>query len=144
MLRSARVQILLYAVICGILCGFSAYWLRGELVKEGLYTLEPKQLPALNQELARTVAASLREEAFAQSVCTPHFKPDDLKVQSTADGKWIEVKLTFHCWGRARFSLLKFSRIFEPDDEAAKQRNADLIASFEKSLKQVESRAFGG
>lgn len=136
-----RRQILVLALICGSLAAFSAYWMNGELVKQGIFTTEPRHIPCLNDEIARRIATELQSQEFRDSLCVDGFSPEDLQVHANADGKWVETKLTLHCWGRASYSLLKFDRVFDASDAKARARNQRQLDRFEEKIKEISVRA---
>jgi len=139
-----RLQIFALALLCGSLAAFSAYWMRGELVKQGLFVTEPRHIACANESVAQQIAAELRSDPFRQSLCTEEFKPEDLEINAVADGKWVEAKLTLHCWGRASYSLAKFTREFDPSDPAAQKRNQRQLAAYDSKMKEIADKALIG
>ena len=139
-----RLQIFAFALICGSLAAFSAYWIRGELVKHGIYTTQPQHIACLNDSIAQQVATELKSDAFRTSLCPDGFNPEHLQIDALADGKWVEAKLTLQCWGRASYSLAKFSREFDPTDPAARKRNQQQLNAYEVKLKEIADKALIG
>lgn len=118
--------------------------MNGELVKQGIFTTEPKHIPCLDEAVAKKIATDLQSQEFRELLCTEGFSPDDLQVHADADGKWVETKLTLHCWGRASYSLLKFDRVFDASDARAQMRNQKQLDRFEEKVKEISAKAIVG
>jgi len=144
MLRNQRFQIFAIALLCGALAAFSAYWMRGELVKHGLFTTKSKHIPCASEDFAMKIAYELESEYFRKSLLVPGFETSDLTIQAVPDGKWVETKLTLQCFGRASYSLRKFAREFDASDEEARAKNQKLLDVYEKRMKEIENKALLG
>lgn len=118
--------------------------MRGELVKHGLFTTESKHIPCASEEFASKIAAELESDAFKKDFLVSGFDVGDITIQAMPDGKWVEVKLTLQCWGRASYSLSRFNREFDATDPDARARNKQLLDAYDKRMKEIENKALLG
>lgn len=142
--RSQRFQIFAVALLCGSLAAFSAYWMRGELVKHGIFTSESKHIPCASEAFATKIADELKSDEFKKSLLAPGFESDDVSIEARPDGKWVEARLRLQCYGRASYSLSRFAREFDATDPDAHARNQALLDNYEKRMKEIENKALLG